>query len=165
MFSSLIGTHILGNWDTFKVVNSANQLINTLFAEHLPHLYFGFKDARHEFLKVFPLKKTFHFIAEESGYYHFLGTKPDTYGAAVIDSPVGLAALILEKFSSGTNADYRNREDGGLTEKFTLDELLSTVMLYWTSENPHASFRWYKENVVLGDQINSVLTYVYLIFF
>lgn len=35
-------------------------------------------------------------------------------GRALNDSPVGLAAYILEKFSSWTNYEYRDLEDGGL---------------------------------------------------
>lgn len=35
-------------------------------------------------------------------------------GSALNDSPAGLAAYILEKFSSWTNTEFRNLEDGGL---------------------------------------------------
>ena len=53
----------------------------------------------------------------ETGYHHIQATKPDTIGAALIDSPVGLAAYILEKWSTWTKNEYINRPDGGLTEK------------------------------------------------
>lgn len=36
-------------------------------------------------------------------------------GRGLNDSPVGLAAYILEKFSTWTDHDFRNLEDGGLT--------------------------------------------------
>lgn len=36
-------------------------------------------------------------------------------GRGLNDSPVGLAAYILEKFSTWTSKDFRNLEDGGLT--------------------------------------------------
>lgn len=35
-------------------------------------------------------------------------------GCALNDSPVGLAAYILEKFSTWTNSEFRDLEDGGL---------------------------------------------------
>ncbi|KAF8384851.1 hypothetical protein PRIPAC_73993 [Pristionchus pacificus] len=73
----------------------------------------------------------------ESGYMHIQATKPDTVGTGLNDSPAGLAAYILEKFSTWTNGEYRKLPDGGLTKKFTLDELLTIVTIYWTQVNVH----------------------------
>lgn len=74
------------------------------------------------------------------------------------DSPIGLAAYILEKFSVWTNTEHRNLPDGGLTKfvtypfvinicyrKYTLDELLTLVMIYWTNGNIANSQRYYRE--------------------
>ncbi|KAF7643144.1 hypothetical protein LDENG_00244500, partial [Lucifuga dentata] len=52
---------------------------------------------------------------KESGYMHIQATKPDTVGRGLNDSPVGLAAYILEKFSTWTSRDFRCLDDGGLT--------------------------------------------------
>uniref|UniRef100_A0A8C6P310 Epoxide hydrolase 1, microsomal (xenobiotic) n=1 Tax=Nothobranchius furzeri TaxID=105023 RepID=A0A8C6P310_NOTFU len=71
-------------------------------------------------------------------------------GRALNDSPVGLAAYILEKFSTWTCHDFRDLEDGGLTRKFTLDDLLTNVMIYWTSGCIVSSMRFYKENFGKG---------------
>lgn len=103
--------------------------------------------------KLFPRKEKALFFATEFGYFQLQSTKPDTVASALVDSPVGLAAYILEKFSTWTNAEYRNREDGGLTEKFTLDELLTNIMIYWTSGNIAASQRFYKENRLWTNEI------------
>lgn len=62
-------------------------------------------------------------------------------------SPVGVAAYILEKFSTWTNNEYKLRPDGGLLEKFSLDELLDNVMLYWVTNSVTTSFRLYAENL------------------
>lgn len=62
-------------------------------------------------------------------------------------SPVGLAGYILEKFSTGTNSGYRLRADGGLLEKFTLDELLDNIMFYWVTNSFTTSARLYAEYV------------------
>ncbi|CAG2121753.1 unnamed protein product [Medioppia subpectinata] len=78
---------------------------------------------------------------------HIQSTKPDTVGAALVDSPVGLAAYLLEKFSTWTNPDYVTKSDGALTQKFTMDELLTNVMIYWTSNNVASSMRFYKETM------------------
>ena len=66
-------------------------------------------------------------------------------GAALLDSPAGLAAYILEKFSSWTNYANIDKPDGGLTEVFTLDDLLTNVMVYWVSGSIITSQRLYKE--------------------
>ena len=63
------------------------------------------------------------------------------------DSPTGLAAYILEKFTYWVNRDNINRADGGLTEKFTLDELLTNVMIYWVTGSATTSGRLYKESI------------------
>lgn len=85
-------------------------------------------------------------IIVESGYMHIQATKPDTVGTALNDSPIGLAAYILEKFSTWTNADYRALPDGGLTKKYTRDELLTIVMIYWLNGNIVSSQRFYREH-------------------
>lgn len=61
-------------------------------------------------------------------------------------SPVGLAGYILEKFSTWTNKEYISRADGGLLEKFTLDELLDNIMLYWVTNSLTTSVRLYSEH-------------------
>nr|CAD7193995.1 unnamed protein product [Timema douglasi] len=66
-------------------------------------------------------------------------------GVALTDSPVGLAAYILEKFSLGTNAKFRSKSDGGLTHKFQLADLLDNVMIYWVTGSITTSVRLYSE--------------------
>lgn len=110
--------------------------------------------------KMFPLAKHFFDIIQETGYFHIQATKPDTVGKhrslrmqvtffiagfALNDSPMGLAAYILEKFSTWTSLDNRIRADGGLTTKFTMHELLTNVMIYWTTGSIASSQRFYKE--------------------
>lgn len=84
-------------------------------------------------------------LIKETGYFHIQATKPDTVGIGLTDSPVGLAAYILEKFSTGTARHYRSLPDGGLTEKFSMDELLTIVTIYWINGNIASSLRFYKE--------------------
>ena len=63
------------------------------------------------------------------------------------DSPAGLAAYILEKFAWGQNLDYRFEDDGKLLTKFTMDELIDNVMLYWVPNKAASSFRIYAESL------------------
>lgn len=64
----------------------------------------------------------------EGGYNHQQGTKPQTLGFGLTDSPVGLAAWILEKFR--TWSDWAS--DGDFERLFGRDDLLDNVMLYWS---------------------------------
>lgn len=64
---------------------------------------------------------------------------------ALRDSPVGLAAYILEKFITWTNKDWKDLEDGGLTKKFTYEKLLDNVMIYWVTRSITTSMRLYSE--------------------
>ena len=113
-----------------------------IIGAYLPSLILD--DPVKDYNKAYPLVDKFYFIMRESGYMHIQATKPDTVGAALHDSPVGLAGYILEKFSTWTNPDNVNKPDGGLTEKFTLNELLTNIMIYWVN-NPASSMRFYKE--------------------
>lgn len=81
----------------------------------------------------------------ETGVLHYMATKPDTLTSALVDSPVGTAAHILEKYSTFVNTENRNLDDGGLLQKFTMDELINVVMIYWTSGNIGSTARIYKE--------------------
>ncbi len=62
------------------------------------------------------------------------GTKPQTLAYALTDSPVGLAAWIVEKFQRWSDCD------GDLARCFTRDELLTNVMLYWVTGAIGSSF-------------------------
>ncbi|KAK7865184.1 hypothetical protein R5R35_012042 [Gryllus longicercus] len=109
--------------------------------------------------KVYPIVKNFMYILEESGYFHLQTTKPDTVGVSLRDSAVGLAAYILEKFSTWTDKDWRSLPDGNLEKKFSLTNLLDNVMIYWVSGSITTSMRLYSEAFTkqyLGLQIDSV---------
>lgn len=113
-----------------------------------PYLPFLVGLTREDVHRLFPFfEKNVYEILRETGYLHIQGTKPDTAGCGVNDSPVGLAAYILEKFSTWTDMKNRDLLDGGLERKFSLDELLTNVMIYWTTGSITSSMRFYKENL------------------
>ncbi|CAH1247673.1 EPHX1 [Branchiostoma lanceolatum] len=95
--------------------------------------------------KVYPASRQLFFTLQESGYYHLQASKPDTVGFALNDSPVGLAAYILEKFSTWTNPANRDLSDGGLEKYYTKDDMLTSVMIYWLTGTITSSMRFYKE--------------------
>jgi pimeloyl-ACP methyl ester carboxylesterase len=95
----------------------------------------GLTDAEQERLKV---RQTFQ--AEETGYQQIQGTKPQTIGIALNDSPVGLAAWIVEKFRTWCDCD------GNPEKIFTKDELLTNITLYWVTQTAASSARIYYES-------------------
>nr|DBA27311.1 TPA: hypothetical protein GDO54_011473 [Pyxicephalus adspersus] len=87
-------------------------LLSLVLGQYFPGL-FGMSDV--DVKRMFPIgKKMFGHAVKESGYMHLQATKPDTAGCGLNNSPVGLAAYILEKFSTWTDPDFRDHEDGGL---------------------------------------------------
>lgn len=94
----------------------------------------------------FPFGPKFSDLLQETGYLHLQATKPDTIGAALSGNPVGLAAYILEKFSTWTNPNFRNIPDGGFLEYFSFDALLDNVMIYYLTNSITTSQRLYKED-------------------
>ena len=75
-----------------------------------------------------------HWLKEECGYSSIMGTKPQTLAYALTDSPVGLAAWIIEKFRSWSDCE------GNLDAHFSRDVLLTNVMLYWITGAIGSSF-------------------------
>jgi microsomal epoxide hydrolase len=80
-----------------------------------------------------------HFQAEETGYQQIQGTKPQTLGYGLNDSPAGLAAWIVEKFRTWSDCD------GDVEKRYTKDELLTNVMIYWVTQSITSSTRLYYE--------------------
>jgi len=84
------------------------------------------------------------FIKNETGYQQIQGTKPQTLGYALNDSPTGLAAWIVEKFRSWSDCG------GDVERRFSKDELLTNIMIYWVTETINSSVRLYCETMRSG---------------
>eukprot|EP00882_Tetradesmus_deserticola_P002705 GHRQ01002876.1.p1 GENE.GHRQ01002876.1~~GHRQ01002876.1.p1 ORF type:complete len:360 (+),score=146.10 GHRQ01002876.1:93-1082(+) len=82
-----------------------------------------------------------HFERDESGYQNIQGTKPQTLAYALTDSPVGLAAWLLEK--ARTWSDCGGTPDNALSK----DEILTNIAIYWFSGRIASSMRLYKETL------------------
>jgi len=133
--------HVLGFHCNWCMIITPMSFVKNVIAEFIPSL---FVDKEYQDW-YFPNSKTIGFLVKESGYFHIQATKPDTIGTALAYSPVGLAAYILEKFSTWTNANYRERDDGGFEQDFSLDHLLDNIMVYYMSNSITSSVRLYKE--------------------
>ena len=75
----------------------------------------------------------------EGGYAHIQGTKPQTLSYGLNDSPVGLAAWIVEKYRTWSDCG------GNVESRFTKDELLTTITIYWVTQSIGSSAKLYYE--------------------
>jgi len=85
------------------------------------------------------LEAAVHWQFAEGAYAMIQGSKPQTLAYGLQDSPAGLAAWIVEKFRSWSDCD------GDVEKRFTKDELLTTITLYWVTETINAANRLYYE--------------------
>ena len=84
----------------------------------------------------------------ESGYGYFLeqATRPQTIGYALLDSPVSLAAWMLDH---DTDAYYKISSafvDGQPSGNLTRDHILDNITLYWLTGTGASAARSYWEN-------------------
>ncbi|KAG5881782.1 hypothetical protein JTB14_033142 [Gonioctena quinquepunctata] len=142
--SVLYPDSVLGFHSNMCIVFTPLFILKSYFSSFYPSFSWWYIKPGH-YDRVHPLKEYLMKGLRESGYLHIQASKPDTIGIAMNDSPIGLAAYILEKFTSGTNFTWKYREDGGLTEYFTYTDLLDNIMLYWVTESATTSFRLYAE--------------------
>ncbi|XP_044731923.1 juvenile hormone epoxide hydrolase 1-like isoform X1 [Chrysoperla carnea] len=139
--ATLFPENLIGMHSNMCSINTPATFLLTLIGSVFPRLVV---EKEYEHL-IYPYSSTFKHLLEESGYMHLQATKPDTIGIALRESPVGLAAYIMEKFSTWTDKSWKHLPDGGLTRKFTLTELLDNVMIYWVTGSITTSVRLYAE--------------------
>ena len=76
---------------------------------------------------------------DDRGYFEIQRTRPQTVGAGLHDSPVGLLAYIGEKFHGWTD------HDGDVLDVVERDHLLTNVATYWFTGTITSSTRFYFE--------------------
>jgi pimeloyl-ACP methyl ester carboxylesterase len=81
-----------------------------------------------------------HYQQWDSGYSKEQSTRPQTIGYSLVDSPVGQAAWIMEKFWAWTDCD------GHPENALSRDEMLDNIMLYWLTASGASSARLYWES-------------------
>src|SRR3984893_3123568 len=75
-----------------------------------------------------------HSVREETGYSTLQATKPQTLAFGLTDSPAGLAAWIVEKCRAWSDCG------GNLESRFSKDELLANITIYWSTGAIRSSF-------------------------
>jgi pimeloyl-ACP methyl ester carboxylesterase len=81
-----------------------------------------------------------YYAGELGGANHLQGTKPQTVGFALADSPAGQAAWLYEKYQSKT--DNQGRAEDALSR----DDMLNVISLFWFTDSAASSAHIYKEN-------------------
>ena len=126
-----------GDWGAFITT-----LLGYSFAERIAGIHLNMLVVRRDRVAVTkptPREEDFirqlnHFLKDESGYQAIQGTKPTTLAFGLTDSPVGLAAWIVEKFRSWS------ANDGNVESAISRDEMLTNITLYWATGAINSSF-------------------------
>jgi pimeloyl-ACP methyl ester carboxylesterase len=79
-------------------------------------------------------------VLEHGAYWHVQAKEPQTLGFALNDSPMGLAAWLYTKFREWADCS------GDAERRFSKDELLTQISLYWFTETFTSSARLYYES-------------------
>jgi pimeloyl-ACP methyl ester carboxylesterase len=90
------------------------------------------------------LEKNERWQKEDGAYAMIQGTRPSTAAIGLNDSPAGLAAWIVEKFYEWSDCN------GDIESRFTKDELLTNVMIYWVTGTIASSFQPYHDFMTAG---------------
>jgi epoxide hydrolase len=136
-----------GDWGSVVTSNVAD-----LAAERVVGLHLNFVVARPPAGEGLPLSDDDQRALESMqewrrtgvGYQEIQGTKPQTLGYGLEDSPAGLAAWIIEKFRAWSDCG------GDIESSFTKDQLLANVTAYWATATATSSTRLYYETRQAG---------------
>lgn len=71
---------------------------------------------------------------QETAYLQLQGTKPQSLAYAMMDSPMGVAAWLAEKFCGWSDTGEQNPQP-----PFSFDQMLTNIMIYLTTRSFHTS--------------------------
>ena len=104
----------------------------------------GYPDGSTDFASLSPPEQEFAAFIQQwwmrDGAFNMIqSTKPQSLAYGMNDSPVGLAAWIMNFMARGSMGE-------GIEKGLSRDELLTNIMIYWLTETAGSSFRWYYES-------------------
>src|SRR5690349_789936 len=79
------------------------------------------------------------------GYFLEQSTRPQTIGYSLLDSPVGLAAWLLDHDTDSYYKISRAFVDGEPVGNLTRDNIVDNITLYWLTGTGASAARWYWE--------------------
>ncbi len=126
-----------GDWGSTVTEQLARSHPNSVVAIHLTDVPFGHlfqkpDDASSAEKKLF--KHNEEWLKKEGTYALIQSTKPQSLAHGLNDSPSGLAAWLVEKLRSWSDCG------GKIESRFSKDELLTQIMIYWATESIGPSF-------------------------
>ena len=136
-----------GDWGGTVTEQLARSHSDAVAAIHLTDVPFGHlfqkpDDPSTAEKKFFELNEKW--LPTEGAYATIQSSKPQSLAHGLNDSPAGLAAWIVEKFRAWSDCD------GAVESRFTKDELLTQVMIYWVTESIGSSFLPYYDYANAG---------------
>lgn len=85
------------------------------------------------------------FTTDGFGYFQEQVTRPQTIGYSLLDSPVGLAAWMLDHDTDSYNKISRVFVEGTPVGNLTRERIVDNVTLYWLTGTGASAARWYWE--------------------
>jgi len=85
------------------------------------------------------------FTTDGFGYFLEQSTRPQTIGYSLLDSPIGLAAWMLDHDTDSYVKITRAFVDGDPVGNLTRDQILDNITLYWMTGTGASAARWYWE--------------------
>jgi microsomal epoxide hydrolase len=136
-----------GDWSGTVTEQLARSHADSVVAIHLTDVPFG-----HLFQKpsdpTAAEKKLFQdneqWLQKEGAYALIQSSKPQSLAQGLNDSPAGLAAWLVEKFRAWSDCG------GDIEARFTKDELVTQIMIYWVTESIGPSFLPYYDYANAG---------------
>jgi len=136
-----------GDWGSTVTEQLARSHSDSVVGIHLTDVPFA-----HIFQKPdHPSSREQKFLAEteewqqKNGAYAMIqGTRPQSLAQGLNDSPAGLAAWLTEKFREWSDCG------GDVEKRFTKDELLTNITIYWATETINSSFLPYYDYANAG---------------
>jgi pimeloyl-ACP methyl ester carboxylesterase len=86
------------------------------------------------------------FTMDGFGYFLEQSTRPQTIGYSLLDSPVGLAAWLLDHDTDSYYKISRAFVDGEPVGNLTRDNIVDNITLYWLTGTGASAARWYLES-------------------
>jgi pimeloyl-ACP methyl ester carboxylesterase len=85
------------------------------------------------------------FTKDGFGYFLEQSTRPQTIGYSLLDSPVGLAAWLLDHDTDSYYKISRAFVDGHAVGNLTRENIVDNITLYWLTGTGASAARWYWE--------------------
>jgi epoxide hydrolase len=147
LFAKLM-TKVLGYDKFISAGGDGGSMISITIAQKYPDLLrgiyvtdVGYPDQNTDFASLSPAEQQFagfiqQWWMQEGAFNMIQATKPQSLAYSMNDSPVGLAAWIMSMMMTGSKEEH-------FRQRFSFDELLTNISIYWLTETINSTFRMY----------------------